>query len=1233
MAADSSESSATTALKPIWRAVVPKSVRRALYHRRHQGAQRAQEPSHLPPVLAAATSTEPVQHSMTTGPKLSVIIPVYKVEEYLDAAVESVVKQTYQDMEIILVDDGSPDRCGQMCDAWATRDARIRVVHKPNGGLSDARNAGMAVATGDFIGFVDSDDLLDPRAYERLMGALEHSGSDIATGNVLRFQGERKWQGWNQGYSHDLALYPELAPGSRVATGVQIQEHPELMFDTTSWNKVYRRSLLADNGIDFPVGKLYEDMFPVARAYAAASSIDVVFDSVYLYREREDRSSITQKRGELKNLVDKMEMVDRTWDLVADQANSEVLRDTLLFKLLEGDLPVYAPYLGRDPQFDQAYISTLTRYWPHVTPDLMARIPLGRRALVAWQARGEIQMADRAEAWINRHFFDIPIVEDERGIHADLSVNPEMLAPLIEGGYDSMVRYAKPRCTVTEAQIHDGLLTVEGYAFLDILPTGAEQVISFELRSNDGLTVPIEHRRVRNEWANGSWPAGIGDREDCGFIVSEPLATRLPALPEEPGASRTWTMWYSVASRTHASDVEELRPVWRGGAIRLGDTAISDDGWSASIDWSSWTRPLTVDQRRFSFLATSVVERDASLATLIRSVDGSPIREARYIRDHDSTNLPAVLKGGDGGAVEASMSMSRVPGRDVPKGARNGWHLEVKNARGDWERVVPAQGLVRQSGDQAWSVRGDSDGSLCLVDGASSLIVDEITYEDHAWRLTGRCPAEVDPASTVSMWSDKGAFEHCSFDVPSPGRFAVTIRPWKKGWYADREIAWRTGEYHFWLRVDGRDSKYRIRANSSLLQTTLQMNIWDGALHSRFHISADSLDMTMLVDEGLLHTERGRHNRFRLLNQWKTATSVEPMDAAVFASFMEGHAADSPLALFEELKRQNTGLDLYWAVNDGSVIVPDGATPLLKGSAKWFEVLARARYVVNNVGGIEGYGNRPFQRYLQTWHGTPLKHIGRSHIEETPWAYAVGALRGREESSEWDGLVSPNPFFSSIAAREFFYDGPILEIGYPRNDRLVRADDAERSELRSRFGLRADARVLLYAPTFRETGAGGQVSAMQELLDLDRLASELGEEWTIILRGHNYNRRASAKDASRARILDLTEHHDINDLLIVSDTLVTDYSSVMFDYLCTGKPVFNYVPDLEDYTASRGMYMTVGECAVGPLLHEQDALLAELGGIDGYNERYGDRYRQRAEFFVPWDDGHASERALGALMT
>ena len=96
---------------------------------------------------------------------ISVIVPVYKVEEYLDRCVQSIVNQTYSNLEIILVDDGSPDRCGAICDAWAEKDSRIRVIHKENGGLSDARNAGMAAATGQYIGFIDSDDRIAPEMY------------------------------------------------------------------------------------------------------------------------------------------------------------------------------------------------------------------------------------------------------------------------------------------------------------------------------------------------------------------------------------------------------------------------------------------------------------------------------------------------------------------------------------------------------------------------------------------------------------------------------------------------------------------------------------------------------------------------------------------------------------------------------------------------------------------------------------------------------------------------------------------------------------------------------------------------------------------------------------------------------------------------------------------------------------------------------------------------------------
>lgn len=118
---------------------------------------------------------------------ISVIVPVYKVEKYLDQCVASIVSQSFSDLEIILVDDGSPDNCPAMCDAWAKRDSRIRVIHKENGGLSDARNAGMAAAKGSFIGFVDSDDIIPPEMYQVLFSLLKQDDSDIAACGIKQF--------------------------------------------------------------------------------------------------------------------------------------------------------------------------------------------------------------------------------------------------------------------------------------------------------------------------------------------------------------------------------------------------------------------------------------------------------------------------------------------------------------------------------------------------------------------------------------------------------------------------------------------------------------------------------------------------------------------------------------------------------------------------------------------------------------------------------------------------------------------------------------------------------------------------------------------------------------------------------------------------------------------------------------------------------------------------------------
>ena len=178
---------------------------------------------------------------------ISVIVPVYKVEEYLDECVQSLINQTYTNLEIILVDDGSPDGCPQMCDDWAMRDARIKVIHKKNGGLSDARNAGLDICTGDYVAFVDSDDWIKPEMYRYMYDAIKREKADICACNIISCYPNREvsWGGkaYTVGDSETMLdrLYSDSA------------------FPVCAWNKLYRRELWQE--FRFPVGKICEDAF------------------------------------------------------------------------------------------------------------------------------------------------------------------------------------------------------------------------------------------------------------------------------------------------------------------------------------------------------------------------------------------------------------------------------------------------------------------------------------------------------------------------------------------------------------------------------------------------------------------------------------------------------------------------------------------------------------------------------------------------------------------------------------------------------------------------------------------------------------------------------------------------------------------------------------------------------------------------------------------------------------
>ena len=253
------------------------------------------------------------------NPLISIVVPIYKVEQYLDECVKSLVNQTYKNIEIILVDDGSPDRCPQLCDGWAKRDERIRVVHKPNGGLSDARNAGVAVAKGDYIGYVDSDDFVDAQMYEKLLQGFSY-GDDIAVTSV-------KILSYKDGDITPFKNNWDITERHRVEGKNFARVMIDMSCSFTAWNKLYRRDVV--DRVSFRKGRTNEDtlyMFDLGKVLKAENlALMELPYAAYYYRLRPDSICTSSKKPLTIDIVKNQE------DMMAecDEMGDSLLKTTI----------------------------------------------------------------------------------------------------------------------------------------------------------------------------------------------------------------------------------------------------------------------------------------------------------------------------------------------------------------------------------------------------------------------------------------------------------------------------------------------------------------------------------------------------------------------------------------------------------------------------------------------------------------------------------------------------------------------------------------------------------------------------------------------------------------------------------------------------------------------------------------------------------------------------------------
>jgi CDP-glycerol glycerophosphotransferase len=352
---------------------------------------------------------------------------------------------------------------------------------------------------------------------------------------------------------------------------------------------------------------------------------------------------------------------------------------------------------------------------------------------------------------------------------------------------------------------------------------------------------------------------------------------------------------------------------------------------------------------------------------------------------------------------------------------------------------------------------------------------------------------------------------------------------------------------------------------------------------------------------------------------------------AVFESHMGRQYSDSPRYIYEaavEAGLDRLGMTPVWShARPRPTAFPAAARTARRGGWRYHYLLARAEFWVDNQGLPRHLTRRKETTYIQTWHGTPLKRMG---FDSPALERANAATRRahRAMMRRWSVLLAPSEYFVETFVRSYRYDGRVERHGLPRNDLLVRgADEAWVLAKKRELNLPTDRRLVLYCPTFRDR-ARRLGKEFDIAFDLDTLQEELSSDAFLMVRTH-YLDAYKMPDRHMTFAADVSRHHDVTELMLVADVLVTDYSSVMFDFANTGRPMVFFAYDLEEYVRDeRGTYVDLQDVAPGPIVTDTDGLVAALRQVDSSRETYRERYAAFRERFCTYETGVAAEHVV-----
>ncbi|MGL5479569.1 MAG: bifunctional glycosyltransferase/CDP-glycerol:glycerophosphate glycerophosphotransferase [Clostridium sp.] len=1153
--------------------------------------------------------------------KVSVVVPIYNVEEYLEECLDSLVNQTLKEIEIIMVNDGSTDRSGDIAKRYSEKYSNFIYIEKENGGLGHARNYAIPYVKGEYMIFIDSDDYVSIDAYEKMYIRAEETKSDVVIGNVKRF---------NSKGSFASGLHKKVFKEDVLVT--HILERPELVYDTTSWNKLFKMSFWMENEFKFPENILYEDIPVTVPAHFKAKRISILKDIIYYWRVRDGLSkSITQNRTQIKNFKDRlqiMKMTDEFYNKYVLDEKSIFYRD---FKWLDMDLKLYINEIGSaDNQYIKELVCDIKEYIKSIDKtvfDNLRAIDKMKYYLIEEERIKELQELIEYE---KHEMKFLKVYKRNRDYYGEFPFSK------IPKSYFKMTKeleLCKEFKKIEKLSWKRNIMKIEGYMYIPRVNISKEsdrqvkiKLVNIETNKFVNLDynnikrqditqkagIKIENKKLNSRLYNYNWSGfeinidfnkeeilNLGDGKykilveylidgiKKEFYLGEPLSGKrtrpLPKLNNFNKVITQYNLAYEliISIEKQSAGIIDISLEGENVLLKawgLPTTKISCIDWENNINKTPKIEVINFD------IDKRIKERLNNVCAYQITI---PINEFKMNYNNQQWYLYYYNNG-----KREPLTISYL---------RNSiYHVFDKKLLKI--NISPAGTLMLNYDNMRTFIeRTDwTDNALSV-----NTIIGEKFFENNVKNaeiiFRGEQTNKTIVVKSISSEKRNGLYK-CKFilDLSNNKNYEEFI--------TDIWIA--TINYN----CDNRSYSHMI------LSECVNHHKYKDVIKHRFRtLTTKKGYLALKVDSKWSWVSKGPKRRELIAKYIYPILRKLPIrkNKIVFEGWWGDKYHCNPKYLYEYIDENYPKYKCIWSVNDENIKVNGSAKKVKRGGLRYYYHMATSKYFVNNVNFEDSYEKRNGAVEIQTMHGTPLKTLGLDVPDELPTQNHVDRFLRR--CGRWDYLVVQSDTAERITKSCYRYGEKYLKTGYPRNDILFEKNNVnEIINIKEKLGIDKNKKVILYAPTWRIK------NKFDMMIDIEKMKKSLGEEYIFALRIHPFALKGLDKSVLNEFVINVSDYKSVEELYLISDVLITDYSSVMFDYAILNKPILFFTYDLQLYRDNlRGFNVNLLKEAPGPLIYNSDQLLRTIKNIDDTEIRYKKRYEKFKNKFCKYETGKA----------